>query len=59
MYREHNHIITQITTGVNVSRFMCECGETYLGPDRIVRTLIMAHRMEVFPFVRHRLGGSV
>lgn len=54
-WREHEHVIMLSHKGDQVSMFLCECGEEFMGPDRIVGTLMMAHRMEVFPSLREKL----
>lgn len=51
------HVITLEHLRSDQQQFECRCGESFVGPERIVKTLIMAHRMEVFPLVRQRLGG--
>lgn len=57
MWNEGMHVITLTHLDGEQQQFVCRCGESYVGPERIVKTLIMAHRMEEFPRVRQQLGG--
>ena len=52
---EHEHVIRLSHKGDRVSMFICMCGAEHMGPDRIVNSMILAHRMEAFPSVRRRL----
>lgn len=52
---EHGHVITLTHFKGDTGMFVCECGEDYVGPDRVLRARITAHRMEAFTSVRERL----
>lgn len=57
MWNEGMHVITLTHLDGEQQQFVCRCGESFVGPERIVKTLIMAHRMEKFIGVRNRLAG--
>lgn len=56
--REHMHVIEWVHLKDGISMFSCECTENYVGKDKVVGAMIMAHRMEIFPQVRERLAAS-
>lgn len=53
---EHRHIITLTHLRNDVSQFECFCGESAMGSDKMVKALMLIHRMENFPKLRARMA---
>ena len=52
----HGHIITLTHLRNDVSQFECFCGESAIGSDKMVKALMLIHRMENFPKLRARMA---
>ena len=52
MSRVHDHVITLQHLDNDIQQFECECGENAIGPEKLIKALILAHRMENFWRVR-------
>ena len=48
--------LTHLMNGLQ--EFKCKCGYSGIAPERMIKAVITAHRMEVFPLVRVRLAGE-
>ena len=52
---QHGHYITLTHLENDTSQFECFCGESALGSNKMVKALMLIHRMQVFPKLRARM----